>query len=75
MITHRTIMVLGVNNQPTHLHQNRQIYTKDFVRLNTTRNISTNQNEAPEKPEDNDIRLLLESHAKITALVYRKNLK
>ena len=64
-----------VNNQPTHLHQNRQIYTKDFGRLNTPRNISTNRNEAPENPEDNDIRLLLESHAKITALVYRKNLK
>ena len=55
-----------VNNQPTHPYQNRKIYTKDFVRLN----------QAPENSENNDIRLLLQSHAKITSLVFdRQNSK
>ena len=58
-----------VNNQPTHPYQNRQIYIKDFARLNSTGNISTNQNQAPENSENNDISLLIQSHAKITALV------
>ena len=64
----------SVNNQLNHPHQNRQIYTKDFARRNSTNNIST-QNQHPETVEDNDIRLLLESHDKITALVYQQNLK
>ena len=65
-----------VNNQPTHPYQNRQIYTKDFVRLNSIGNISTNQNQAPENSENNDNSLLIQSHAKITALVFdRENPK
>ena len=65
-----------VNNQPTHPYQNHQMHTKDFARLNSTGNISTNQNQASENSENNDIRLLLESHVKITALVFhRKNSK
>ena len=65
-----------VNNQPTHPHQNRQIYTQNFVRLNSRSNISTNQNQAPENSENNDISLLIQRHAKITALVFdRENPK
>ena len=60
-----------VNNQPTHPYQNHQMHTKDFARLNSTGNISTNQNQASENSENNDIRLLLESHAKITALIFQ----
>ena len=64
------------NNQPTHPYKNRQICTKDFVRLNSIGNISTNQNQAPENSENNDISLLISSHAKITALVFdRENPK
>ena len=63
-------------NQPTHPSQNRQIYTQNFVRLNSRSNISTNQNQAPENSENNDISLLIQSHVKITALVFdRENPK
>ena len=63
-------------NQPTHPSQNRQIYTQNFVRLNSRSNISTNQNQAPENSENNDISLLIQSHAKITALIFdRENPK
>ena len=65
-----------VNNQPTHPHQNRQIYTQNFARLNSRNNISTNQNQATEYSENNDISLLIQSHAKITVLVFdRENPK
>ena len=63
-------------NQPTHPSQNRQIYTQNFVRLNSRSNIITNQNQASENSENNDISLLIQSHAKITALVFdRENPK
>ena len=63
------------DNRPTHLNENRQIYTRNFVGMNSTGNIVPNQDQGHVKSEDNDIRLLVQSHAKITALVYRQNLK